>query len=121
MTTTELIKLLHSNEHGGVTGRSREISFYINGKHFINEPKITIAGSGDGLFTTLELNLITDRDFKAQEYTYWSNYEKGVFCIECGHDFDNIEFARFAKFFKHCPNCGRKIRMQVEAVKLEED
>lgn len=110
MTTTELIALLQANERGGATGRSREISFYINGKNFINEPKITIAGSGDGLFTTLELNLATDREFKQMDYTKWGEYEKGVYCVECGQTFDDTEFLKYVKYLKHCPNCGRRVK-----------
>ena len=112
MTTTELIELLKANEHGGATGRAREISFYINGKNFINEPKISIAGSGDGLFTTLELNLDTDKEFRQMDYTSWGKYEKGIYCVECGETFDDKEFLKFVKYLKHCPNCGRKVRQE---------
>jgi hypothetical protein len=47
MTTTELIELLKSIEHG-FSGRSREISFKVGKKH-IFEPNITINSTGDGI------------------------------------------------------------------------
>lgn len=110
MTTTELIALLKANEHGGATGRPREISFYINDTQFIPEPKISIGSTGDGLFTTIALNLDTDREFKNMDYTAWDKYEAGIYCVECGQTYDEAEFLKYVKYFKHCPNCGRKVQ-----------
>lgn len=109
MTTTELIKLLQDREFGGATGRPREISFYINDSFFIPDPKIEVCGSGDGLFTTLELNLVTDKQVKHQDTTSFERYDEGIFCYECGKSFPENEFKTFAKHFKHCPNCGRNV------------
>lgn len=109
MNTTELIKLLKSYEFGGATGKPREISFYINDSFFISDPKIEVCGSGDGLFTTLELNITTDRKIKQQDETHFETYDEGIFCYECGKSFPTDEFKTFAKHFKHCPNCGRKV------------
>ena len=107
-----MIKLLKNNEFGGATGKSREISLYINNTLFIPEPEIKICGSGDGLFTTLELNITTDKDvrlYDPNEHTYFEQYENGLFCYECGQNFPKEEFKTFVKYFKHCPNCGRKV------------
>ena len=112
MTTTELIRLLTEREFGGATGRPREISLYINDRLFIPEPEIKICGSGDGLFTTLELNITTDKDvrlYDPNEHTYFEQYEDGLFCYECGQSFPKNEFKTYAKYFRHCPNCGRKV------------
>lgn len=61
MTTTEMIELLQAHERGGVTRRSRELSFYIEeadgSRHFIGTPDIIHESSGDGLVTTLGLCL----------------------------------------------------------------
>lgn len=51
MTTTELIDVLQRLEKG-VSGRSREISFYIGEgceAQFIPSPKIEVNGTGDGV------------------------------------------------------------------------
>ena len=49
MTTTELIELLKSVEFG-TSGRPREISISFNsGEVFFSNPKLNIAGTGDGV------------------------------------------------------------------------
>ena len=48
MNTTELIKVLQKLEKGA-SGRSREISFSINCKKFLPEPRITVNSTGDGI------------------------------------------------------------------------
>ena len=58
MNTQELIDMLEAVKIGGITRRPREISFSINGKLFIPEPKIEVVRTGDGLCgpeVTLEL------------------------------------------------------------------
>lgn len=49
MTTTELIKLLRTVEHGA-SGRSREISFIVQDIEsvFYSDPTIEINSTGDG-------------------------------------------------------------------------
>lgn len=116
MTTTELIKILKDNEFGGASGRPREINFYINSKHYILEPEIIVDSTGDGLFTEITLNLKTGKEFKLLDYTSWSKYEKGIYCVECGKTFDDKEFLKYIKYFKHCPNCGRKVQQKEELV-----
>ncbi len=61
MTTTELIKLLKDHEFGGATGRPREISFSFRGM-LIGGPDIEVAGTGDGLVTDIDLELIQEDD-----------------------------------------------------------
>ena len=56
-TTTELIKLLQDNEKGGASGRSREITFWVNGKPY---DYLVPDGWGDGLVTDIGLYLKTD-------------------------------------------------------------
>lgn len=62
ITTTELIALLQKHEKGGVTGRSRELSFYIedqNGElQYVSNMEIKVEGCGDGLFTDLSLRVV---------------------------------------------------------------
>lgn len=48
MTTTELIELLKKNEHGAITGKSREINISFNGE-FIPNATIEITGTSDGI------------------------------------------------------------------------
>lgn len=47
MTTTEFIRILSHNEKGS-SGRSREISFTINGI-YVSEPEIKLSSTGDGI------------------------------------------------------------------------
>lgn len=50
MTTTELIRILKDYEFGGITGKSREVSFSINDDElYMDEPEITVVGTGDGI------------------------------------------------------------------------
>lgn len=49
MTTTELIGLLKGVENGGITGKPREISFYIDGCGYLFGPNIEIYSTGDGI------------------------------------------------------------------------
>ena len=57
-TTTELIALLQENEKGGATGRSREITFWVNGKPY---GWLVPDGWGDGLVTDIGLYLKNDQ------------------------------------------------------------
>ncbi len=59
MTTTELIALLKKNEFGGATGRPREISFRFRDM-LIADPDIEVVGTGDGLITDIELELVQE-------------------------------------------------------------
>ena len=59
MTTTELIALLKKNEFGGATGRPREISFRFRDM-MIADPDIEVVGTGDGLITDIELELVQE-------------------------------------------------------------
>ena len=59
MTTTELIALLKKNEFGGSTGRPREISFRFRDM-MIADPDIEVVGTGDGLITDIELELVQE-------------------------------------------------------------
>lgn len=61
MTTTELIALLKKNEFGGATGRPREISFRFRDM-MIADPDIEVVGTGDGLITDIELELVQEDD-----------------------------------------------------------
>ena len=61
MTTTELIALLKKNEFGGITGRPREISFRFRDM-MIADPDIEVVGTGDGLITDIELELVQEDD-----------------------------------------------------------
>ena len=61
MTTTELIALLKKNELGGATGRPREISFRFRDM-MIADPDIEVVGTGDGLITDIELELVQEDD-----------------------------------------------------------
>lgn len=61
MTTTELIALLKKNEFGGATGRPREISFRFRDM-LIADPDIEVVGTGDGLITDIELELVQEDD-----------------------------------------------------------
>lgn len=61
MTTTELIALLKKNEFGGATGRPREISFRFRDM-MIADPDIEVVGTGDGLITDIELELVREDD-----------------------------------------------------------
>lgn len=56
MTTTELIELLKKNEHGGASGKSREVMFDIDDE-IIHTENIQVVGTGDGLFAELFLSL----------------------------------------------------------------
>jgi DNA-directed RNA polymerase subunit RPC12/RpoP len=40
----------------------------------------------------------------------WDKYEAGIYCVECGQTYDETEFLKYVKYFKHCPNCGRKVQ-----------
>ena len=59
MTTTKLIALLKKNEFGGATGRPREISFRFRDM-LIADPDIEVVGTGDGLITDIELELVQE-------------------------------------------------------------
>ena len=61
MNTTELIALLQKNEFGGRTGRPREISFRFRDM-MIADPDIEVVGTGDGLITDIELELVQEDD-----------------------------------------------------------
>ena len=61
MTTTELIALLKKYEHGGATGRPREIYFQLKDE-IIDTDKLHVTGTGDGLFTELFIRLDDDPD-----------------------------------------------------------
>lgn len=61
MNTTELIALLQKNEFGGITGRPREISFRFRDM-MIADPDIEVVGTGDGLITDIELELVQEDD-----------------------------------------------------------
>lgn len=56
-TTTTLIELLKENEHGAVSGRSRELTFWVNGRPY---NWVVIDGWGDGLVTDVGLYLKND-------------------------------------------------------------
>lgn len=60
-TTTELIKLLQDNERGAVSGRPREITFWVNGKPY---DWLVPDGWGDGLVTDIGLYLKSDSQIK---------------------------------------------------------
>lgn len=51
MTTTELIDLLKKYEHGGATGRPREITLTVNGA-FMPHPHFYVDSTDDGLLYT---------------------------------------------------------------------
>lgn len=96
MTTTELINLLRQNEHGGASGRPREVYFEISDR-CINTDGIEVTGGGDGLFAELYLSLpCADRKGKWIDSDYidpcW------YVCSECGRQMDMCE--------NYCPNCG---------------
>lgn len=63
MTTTELIELLKKYEIGGISKRSREISITINGKLFMENPIISVSGTGDGIVGP-EIYLDIDGDYE---------------------------------------------------------
>ena len=67
MTTTELIALLQKYEKGGATGRSREISFHIDGFGLLAGTNIEVSGTGDGLITDITLELVGGRLYPACE------------------------------------------------------
>lgn len=71
MNTTELIALLKKNEFGGATGRPREISFRFRDM-MIADPDIEVVGTGDGLITDIELELVQEDDSRI----YFSNGEE---------------------------------------------
>lgn len=58
MTTTELIELLHQNERGGVTGRSRTVNLYVNGLD-VYGPDFEVESTGDGIITDIGLAVTT--------------------------------------------------------------
>lgn len=60
MTTTELIDILRTNEFGGITGRSREISLTVNGL-WVPSPDFKVDGTGDGLITDISLDVSTHK------------------------------------------------------------
>lgn len=60
MTTTELIKLLKKYEHGGATGRPREVMLCIGNE--VYDTNITDISTGDGLFTELFLEILVKDD-----------------------------------------------------------
>ncbi|HMS92490.1 MAG TPA: hypothetical protein PKC05_03275 [Candidatus Saccharibacteria bacterium] len=60
-TTTELIKLLQDNERGAVSGRPREITFWVNGKPY---DWLVPDAWGDGLVTDIGLYLKSDSQIK---------------------------------------------------------
>lgn len=70
MTTTDLIKLLQDIEKGA-SGRSREISFYIegiNGTVFVYHPEIVISSTGDGyLGSMLSLLVKTNEELEIEK------------------------------------------------------
>lgn len=57
MTTTQMIEFLQEYERGGATGRSREITFWVNSRpyHWIG-----LSSTGDGLVTDISISLKSD-------------------------------------------------------------
>lgn len=56
MKTTQMIELLKKYEHGGATGRSREVYFEVDDR-IIETDGIEFIEAGDGLVTDLTLSL----------------------------------------------------------------
>jgi hypothetical protein len=54
MTTTQMIEFLRQHEHGGATGREREINFWVDNKKYT---LISLISTGDGLVTDISIQL----------------------------------------------------------------
>lgn len=120
MTTTELINLLRQNEHGGASGRPREVYFEI-GDRCINTDGIDVTGGGDGLFAELYLSLpCADRkgkwiyhdDDDMRYDTYHCSSCRKLFTVDAER-FDDIGFVK--EDLKYCPNCGADMRGENDA------
>lgn len=74
MTTTEMIELLKRNEHGGATGRPRQVYIEVIGRTF--ETNITDISTGDGLFTELYLTLEDGKPGKWLDGYKWQKCSK---------------------------------------------
>lgn len=66
-TTTDLIELLKENEKGGATGKSREITFWVNGRAY---DWLVPDGWGDGLVTDIGLYLKSDEQVAKMKPTH---------------------------------------------------
>lgn len=53
-TTTSFIEVLRQFERGGATGRSRDITFLVNGKPY---SVLELGSTGDGLVTDINFHL----------------------------------------------------------------
>lgn len=101
MTTTELIELLKEHEHGGATGKSREVLFEVCDK-IIHTNDIEVVGTGDGLSAELFLSFPSaqpDEVTPHRNYKYLSDY----WC-ECGWHLGKKGDVNY------CPNCGKKVK-----------
>ena len=97
MTTTELINLLRQNEHGGASGRPREVYFEISDR-CINTDGIEVTGGGDGLFAELYLSLpCADRKGK-WEVAIGYDPKRSFMCDQC----HRMAYEPSA----YCPSCG---------------
>lgn len=66
-TTSTLIQLMKDNEFGSATGRSRQLTFWVNGKPY---HALKLDGWGDGLVTDVGVYLKSDEQIakmKAKE------------------------------------------------------
>lgn len=106
MTTTEMISLLRQNEHGGASGRPREVYFDI-GDRCINTDGIEVTGSGDGLFAELYLSLpcadLKGKWLHDKDDTLLSGY-----CSRCG--WESIIMETDVADMPYCHNCGADMR-----------
>lgn len=68
MTTTELIELLKRYEHGGASGKPRNVMVCINEK--IYDINIKGIDTGDGLIPELYLDIEAEKDESKYEYHY---------------------------------------------------
>ena len=54
MTTTEMIAFLQQFERGGASGKSREITFWVNDKPY---SWVALSSTGDGLVTDIDITI----------------------------------------------------------------
>lgn len=105
MTTTELINLLRQNEHGGASGRPREVYFEISDR-CINTDGIEVTGSGDGLFAELYLSLpCADRKGKWKREVLGSTSGYGTTVMYQCSNCENMAISDY----RFCPNCGARM------------
>ncbi len=81
MTTTELIDLLKKYEHGGASGRPREVMICVGDE--IYDSNITGISTGDGLFAELFLEIDAHPERKTGRWIETEGLDEEIRCLMC--------------------------------------